>query len=126
MSAVVKDDAPLVKLDRALKDFGMPVGPVTLADEVGIDVVVSHVSNFLSKADLGVRMFFTLESLLVSVVGTSFIDRDEVFRGALEKALLVKFLVTGPGLLVAYWVVDFFVSGEMESTCIVSPNACTL
>jgi enoyl-CoA hydratase/long-chain 3-hydroxyacyl-CoA dehydrogenase len=55
VSAVVRDGAPLEKLDRALKDFGMPVGPVTLADEVGIDVV-SHVSNFLSRADLGVRM----------------------------------------------------------------------
>ena len=33
----------------------MPVGPITLADEVGIDVV-SHVAKFLSNADLGVRM----------------------------------------------------------------------
>jgi len=33
----------------------MPVGPITLADEVGIDVI-SHVATFLSDADLGVRM----------------------------------------------------------------------
>jgi enoyl-CoA hydratase/long-chain 3-hydroxyacyl-CoA dehydrogenase len=55
VSAVVRDGVSLEKLDKSIKDFGMPVGPVTLADEVGIDVV-SHVAGFLSKADLGVRM----------------------------------------------------------------------
>lgn len=33
----------------------MPMGPLQLADNVGIDVI-SHVANFLSNADLGVRM----------------------------------------------------------------------
>jgi enoyl-CoA hydratase/long-chain 3-hydroxyacyl-CoA dehydrogenase len=55
VSAVVRDGVSLEKLDKSIKNFGMPVGPVTLADEVGIDVV-SHVSSFLSDADLGVRM----------------------------------------------------------------------
>jgi enoyl-CoA hydratase / long-chain 3-hydroxyacyl-CoA dehydrogenase len=55
VSAVIRDGVTLEKLDKSIKDFGMPVGPVTLADEVGIDVA-SHVAGFLSKADLGVRM----------------------------------------------------------------------
>jgi enoyl-CoA hydratase / long-chain 3-hydroxyacyl-CoA dehydrogenase len=55
VSALVKDGVPLEKLDKAITDFGMPVGPITLADEVGIDVS-SHVASFLSEADLGVRM----------------------------------------------------------------------
>lgn len=55
VSALVRDGVPLEKLDKAVKNFGMPVGPITLADNVGIDVT-SHVANFLSKADLGVRM----------------------------------------------------------------------
>uniref|UniRef100_A0A7S3L3T2 enoyl-CoA hydratase n=1 Tax=Amphora coffeiformis TaxID=265554 RepID=A0A7S3L3T2_9STRA len=55
VSALVRDGVPLETLDKAVKNFGMPVGPITLADEVGIDVT-SHVANFLSKADLGVRM----------------------------------------------------------------------
>jgi enoyl-CoA hydratase / long-chain 3-hydroxyacyl-CoA dehydrogenase len=52
---LVRDGVPLETLDKAMKNFGMPVGPITLADEVGIDVT-SHVAGFLSKADLGVRM----------------------------------------------------------------------
>lgn len=55
VAALVQDGVQLETLDKALKNFGMPVGPITLADEVGIDVV-SHVASFLSKADLGVRM----------------------------------------------------------------------
>ena len=35
--------------------IGMPVGPITLSDEVGIDIS-NHVGSFMSKADLGVRM----------------------------------------------------------------------
>mmetsp|Transcript_24239 Transcript_24239/g.40149 ORF Transcript_24239/g.40149 Transcript_24239/m.40149 type:complete len:796 (-) Transcript_24239:127-2514(-) len=55
VSALIRDGVPLEKLDQAMKKFGMPVGPITLADEVGIDVT-SHVAKFLSNADMGVRM----------------------------------------------------------------------
>lgn len=55
VSALVRDGVSLEQLDKSMKSFGMPVGPVTLADEVGVDVT-SHVAKFLSNADLGVRM----------------------------------------------------------------------
>lgn len=55
VSALVRDGVSLEQLDKSVKNFGMPVGPVTLADEVGVDVT-SHVAKFLSNADLGVRM----------------------------------------------------------------------
>ncbi len=42
-------------LDEAMKEFGMPVGPLTLSDEVGIDIS-KHVSDLMSKSDLGIRM----------------------------------------------------------------------
>ena len=55
VTAMVKEGVSLELLDKAMKDFGMPVGPITLSDEVGIDVS-AKVSKFLGNADLGVRM----------------------------------------------------------------------
>jgi len=54
-TALVQDGVGLEQLDKLMLKFGMPVGPITLADEVGVDVA-GHVASFLSKADLGVRM----------------------------------------------------------------------
>jgi enoyl-CoA hydratase / long-chain 3-hydroxyacyl-CoA dehydrogenase len=53
--ALVLEGVELEVLDQAMKSFGMPVGPITLSDEVGIDIA-NHVATFMSKADLGVRM----------------------------------------------------------------------
>ena len=52
---MIRDGVQLETLDKAMMNFGMPVGPITLADEVGVDIA-SHVASFLSNADLGVRM----------------------------------------------------------------------
>lgn len=37
-SFILEEGAPVEQLDQAMVDFGFPVGPVTLLDEVGIDV----------------------------------------------------------------------------------------
>lgn len=63
----MKDGTPLEKLDKAMLNFGMPVGPISLADEVGIDVS-SHVASFLENADLGVRMTGGDTSLMKKMV----------------------------------------------------------
>ena len=33
-SALIQSGVPLLQLDQAMKDYGFPVGPITLADEV--------------------------------------------------------------------------------------------
>lgn len=43
------DGLALEIIDRAAQDFGMPVGPVELADQVGLDVAL-HVAEILSDA----------------------------------------------------------------------------
>lgn len=57
-----------------MKNFGMPVGPITLADEVGIDVT-SHVASFLSNADLGVRMTGGDISLMNNMIEKGWLGR---------------------------------------------------
>ncbi|CAM9455404.1 unnamed protein product, partial [Choristocarpus tenellus] len=53
--ALVEAGVGLEELDKVMKAYGLPVGPITLADEVGMDVAF-HVQNFLSSADMDVRM----------------------------------------------------------------------
>ncbi len=43
------DGVPLAQIDRAAEDFGMPMGPVELADSVGLDVA-AHVAKVLGAA----------------------------------------------------------------------------
>lgn len=43
-----KEGVPITAIDKALKDFGMPMGPITLADTVGLDICLS-VAQHLGK-----------------------------------------------------------------------------
>lgn len=52
--ALVQHGVEPERLDKLMKDFGFPVGPISLADEVGIDVA-GHVQQFLGS-HLGQRM----------------------------------------------------------------------
>lgn len=52
--ALVGDGVDPESIDKLVTKWGLPVGPITLADEVGLDVAY-HVNQTLSKA-LGVRM----------------------------------------------------------------------
>lgn len=45
---LVNQGVPKTAIDKAMKDFGMPMGPVALADAVGLDVCLS-VAKYLGK-----------------------------------------------------------------------------
>ncbi|KAL3757772.1 hypothetical protein ACHAWU_000413 [Discostella pseudostelligera] len=89
--ALVKEGVPLEKLDKAMKKFGMPVGPITLIDEVGVDVA-SKVASFLSKADLGVRMNGGDISLMSNMVEKGWLGKKSkkgffTYTGKKDKAI---------------------------------------
>ena len=48
-ASLIVEGCTIEKIDRALTEFGFPVGPITLIDEVGIDVGI-HVLETIEKA----------------------------------------------------------------------------
>ena len=47
--ALAKEGVPLAEIDKAAVDFGMPMGPIELADSVGLDIA-QHVAGILTTA----------------------------------------------------------------------------
>eukprot|EP00596_Hydrurales_sp_CCMP1899_P005173 CAMPEP_0119036246 /NCGR_PEP_ID=MMETSP1177-20130426/3809_1 /TAXON_ID=2985 /ORGANISM="Ochromonas sp, Strain CCMP1899" /LENGTH=699 /DNA_ID=CAMNT_0006995777 /DNA_START=269 /DNA_END=2368 /DNA_ORIENTATION=- len=74
VTALVQEGVDLALLDKAMKSYGMPVGPITLSDEVGIDIS-NHVGSFMSKADLGVRMEGGNPEFMKKMVDNGFLGR---------------------------------------------------
>uniref|UniRef100_A0AAV1UYG9 Trifunctional enzyme subunit alpha, mitochondrial n=1 Tax=Peronospora matthiolae TaxID=2874970 RepID=A0AAV1UYG9_9STRA len=71
--ALVGDGVDPEKLDKLMVSWGLPVGPITLADEVGLDVAY-HVNQTLSKA-LGVRMEGGDAKLFEEMIGQGFLGK---------------------------------------------------
>ena len=74
VTACITDGVGLEQMDAAMKSFGMPVGPITLADEVGIDVS-THVGKFMATTDLGVRLAGGNPQLMIKMVENGFLGR---------------------------------------------------
>ncbi len=48
--AMAKEGVPLAEIDKAAVRFGMPMGPIELADSVGLDIA-KHVAGILTQGD---------------------------------------------------------------------------
>ncbi len=59
---LVEEGVPPAAVDRAALDFGMPMGPIELADTVGLDICL-HVARILGEA-LGLAVPARLQSLV--------------------------------------------------------------
>lgn len=71
--ALLQEGVPAEKLDKTLKAFGFPVGPITLSDEVGIDVA-THVAAFMNDK-LGNRMDGADPAVMKSMVDAGLLGR---------------------------------------------------
>ncbi|GBG26215.1 Trifunctional enzyme subunit alpha, mitochondrial [Hondaea fermentalgiana] len=72
-TGLLVEGTPFEDIDKAMKKFGNPVGPVTLCDEVGMDVAM-HVEHTMA-ADLGVRMTGGEPKLLQALVDAGLLGR---------------------------------------------------
>ena len=59
---IANEGVPLIEIDKAATNFGMPMGPIELADTVGLDVA-GHVGKILADA-YGIEMPAGLEEML--------------------------------------------------------------
>ena len=71
--SLVQDGVAPEHLDKIVTGYGMPVGPITLADEVGVDVA-SHVNETLSAA-LGVRMQGGDAAIFTDMIAKGFLGK---------------------------------------------------
>jgi len=71
--ALLLDGADIKTVDKALKSYGFPVGPLSLVDEVGVEVAASVAKNL--KGDLGVRVGASDPKLLDEVVASGMLGR---------------------------------------------------
>lgn len=91
---LLEEGAPPALVESSLRDFGFPVGPLTLLDEVGIDVA-AHVSRDLGEAfaAAGHRPSAALEQLVAAgTLGRKagrgfFVYRDGKKKGLDEEVL---------------------------------------
>lgn len=70
---LLQEGVEIHKLDSLMKDFGWPVGPVTLFDEVGIDTA-AHISDFLSER-IGKKLRAVQAPLLNEMAAAGFYGR---------------------------------------------------
>jgi 3-hydroxyacyl-CoA dehydrogenase/enoyl-CoA hydratase/3-hydroxybutyryl-CoA epimerase len=64
---LIEEGVRIEQIDRALKNMGMPVGPIALLDEVGIDVgvhVMSGNMNDLIKDRDGIKLNYSMPKML--------------------------------------------------------------
>jgi len=90
--ACVQQGVDPIALNQAKMDFGWPVGPISLLDEVGIDVTTHVLKNLLGEqprylgnrmdgADLGIMDDFVAAGLLGKKAGKGFFDHSVKAKG---------------------------------------------
>jgi len=90
--ACVQQGVDPIALNQAKMEFGWPVGPISLLDEVGIDVTTHVLKNLLGEqprylglrmegADLGIMDDFVAAGLLGKKAGKGFFDHSVKAKG---------------------------------------------